>query len=71
MLAESGMTAFGMETVESCRWLRIVPPDLLRLLRLVELRPAWGEFSEYRYQRLSRARARKHGDLSLGCMARQ
>ena len=39
-VAVNGMTAFELETVESCRSLDIVPADLFRSVRLVELRPA-------------------------------
>jgi hypothetical protein len=39
-LAESGMSRFEMETVETCRSLGIVPADLFRPVPLVLIRPA-------------------------------
>jgi hypothetical protein len=38
------MTAFEMETVESCRSLGIVPADLFRPVPLVEIRPACANY---------------------------
>jgi hypothetical protein len=37
-VAESGMTAFETETVESCCSLRIVPADLFRPFTFIEIR---------------------------------
>ena len=42
VMAGSGMTAFEIETVESCCSLGIFPADLFRPVPLVEIRPACG-----------------------------
>jgi hypothetical protein len=74
-MAESGMTAFGMKPwkaavgLASFRPIYSGPSGSLssgRHVPFADIDVGWGEFPEYRYERLNRARARKDGDLSLG-----
>jgi CheY-like chemotaxis protein len=58
-LAESGMTAFEIETVESCCSLRIVPADLFRPFTLIEIRQECAMSS----------RSRSGFDTELSCAA--